>query len=120
MIPLLAVAYMVTDKARELAADVREAWRRCGGTITGFAQYTGLSDKQAYQQLTAQSPLNLWRLAQLPSEFLERFAEVLAERHGKLVLPKDRITMILTVENGVRPMLRMNLPNASTDKKDVA
>lgn len=117
MIPFLATIWIATDEARHLAADVREAWRRCGGTVKDFAFYSGLSEKQAYAQLAAQQPLNLYRLAQLPSEFLERFAEVLSERFGKLLLDRRLVKLIVLVDNK-KPMLRCELPEQA--RKEIA
>ena len=101
MIGVIVGAWTPTDQSRRWARLVEEASRRMGFNRDELAEQMGLTAKQLSDQLTQKQPLNLWRLSNVAG-FLRKFCEVLAEQEGLLVLDRNLVSMVLTIEGKSR------------------
>lgn len=88
-------AWIASEGARELCADIQAAATRAGLSRKDMAYHMDLSESQLSDQLALRHPLNAYRLADLPKAFWRQFVVVRAERVAVQVIEDSRLQELM-------------------------
>jgi hypothetical protein len=121
LLPLLFTsgAWIASDAARELADDIETTRLRLRWTRKVMAGCMGLTEQQLSNQLTLKEPLNVYRLADLSSDFWRVFILIRAERIGQHVIEDAGLRELIEavcILTRRRRVLTVSLPSRGKER----
>lgn len=109
LMAMVGAAWVATQAAADLRDLIELARKRLGMERKVLCGFAGLTEQNYADQINLRAPMNVFRLADVPG-LLESLADVIQERRGNVVFPKDMVKLIVQVQHEPRPMLRVSSP----------
>jgi hypothetical protein len=113
LVPFATAAWAPSDRARDLAEDVRAAILECGLDLSHAADLMGIPLSVLSEGLACRKPLNVFRLTCLPPAFHDAWDARRAARRGALFLCADLVTIL----RGAGRVGRMRMAKISAETR---